>query len=892
MSDWKEYVRERLPELGLPGPRQAEIVEELAQQLEQAHSEALAKGASEAEASARAAGTIPDWAALAAEIRRAERPLQPGLPEPEPERGVRRIFAEIWQDVNYGARLFGRTPGFAAVLVLTLALGIGANSMMFTVVNAVLLRPLPYPDPARLVLLNDFNHEKGFDSFSVAPGNFLDWRAQSHSFEHMATFGGSSFSYTGGTYPERLRGLRVTDGFFQGVGVKPVLGRIFEPGEFTIGQEHEVIISYGLWQKVFQGDASAIGRTIRLNDEPYTVVGVMPAGFRFISREQDVIIPGAWPPEWRDVRGAHFLSVVARLKAGVTLEQSRQEMAAIAQHLAEQYPDMDRGWGIHVDSLYESVVGEVRPALLLLLGAVAVLLLIACGNVANMLLARTVERRRELAVRASLGAAKGRLVRQMLAESLLLSLAGGGLGLLLAASGTRAILALLPDVLPRAYSVHVDPWVLGFTFGIAVLTGIGFGLAPVLSIARQDLQDILREGGRTVGGGYRMRGALVAVEVSLALVLLIGAGLLLGSFERLEAVAPGFRAEHALTFDVNLPRARYGDPVRQAAFYHDLRERLLALPGVEAAAAVTPLPLGGDDMGFIFEVENSPPEAGREPSAEYYQVTPGYFQTMGIPMVAGREFTDRDAIGAPRVCIINDVLARQYFAGQNPIGRRLFLGAGQGHVYREIVGVASWVKHYWLGEKPSPQAYEPIEQYTDSSASFVVRASLDPASLSSAVRGAVKSQDSELPIGPVHTMDQVVADSVAMPRFRTVLLLLFAGFAVALAVVGLYGVMSYTVTQRTREIGIRMVLGAQRRSVYRLVVGQGMLLVGAGLVAGLLAALGLARLLQRFLFGVTATDPLTFLAVSFLLAAVAACACFSPAYRASRVDPLVSIRYE
>ncbi|HUI39267.1 MAG TPA: ABC transporter permease [Candidatus Nitrosotalea sp.] len=892
MRNWKKYVRERLPELGLSGPREAEIVEELAQQLEGAYHEARTKGAGEADAAARAHAVIKDWPALAAEIRRAERPMQPGLPPPVPERGLGGFASETWQDVKYGARLLARTPGFAAVLVLTLALGIGANSMMFTVVNAVLLRPLPYPDPARLVLLNDFNHEKGFDSFSVAPGNFLDWRAQTHSFEQMATFGGSSLSYTGGTYPERLRGLRVTDGFFQVVGVKPALGRIFEPGEFSIGQEHEVIISYGLWQKVFQGDASAIGRTIRLNDEPYTVVGVMPAGFRFISREQDVFIPGAWPPEWRDVRGAHFLSVVARLKAGVTLEQAQAEMSAIAQHLAEQYPDINRGWGVHVKSLYESVVGDVRPALLLLLAAVAVLLLIACGNVANMLLARTVDRRREIAVRASLGAGKGRLIRQLLAESLMVSMVGGALGLLFAASGTRAILALVPDDLPRAYSVHVDPWVLGFTFGIAVLTGIGFGLAPVWSIARQDLQEILREGGRTSGGGHRLRGALVAAEVSLALVLLIGAGLLLGSFQRLEAVAPGFRVEHALTFDVNLPRARYGDAARRAAFYHGLRERLLALPGVEAAAAVTPLPLGGDDMSFTFAVENSPPEAGREPSAEYYQVTPGYFQTMGIPMVAGREFSDSDVIGAPRVCIINDVLARQYFAGQNPLGRRLFLGAGQGHVYREIVGVASSVKHYWLGEKPSPQAYEPIEQYTDSSASFVVRASIDPASLGSAVRGAVKAEDPGLPLGSMHTLDQVVSDSVAMPRFRTVLLLLFAGFAVALAVVGLYGVMSYTVTQRTREIGIRMVLGAQRQSVYRLVVGQGMLLVAAGLAVGLVAAFGLVRLLQRFLFGVTASDPVTFVAVSILLTAVAACACFLPAHRASRVDPLVSIRYE
>jgi len=896
MSDWKKYVRERLPELGLAGPREAEIVEELAQQLEGAYTEAVAKGASEAEAAARAAAVISDWNALAAEIRRAERPMRPSLPEPVPdrfsERGLSRAASELWQDVRYGARLLARTPGFAAVLVLTLALGIGANSMMFTVVNAVLLRPLPYPHPEQLLLLKDFNHEKGFESFAVAPGNFLDWRAQSHSFSGMAAFGGASFNYTGGHFPERISGMRVTEGFFGVLGVQPPVGRSFQPSDFQQGQDHVVLLSYGLWQKIFAGDAGAIGRNINLNDEPYTVVGVMPPGFRFVSREQDVWAPWAFPPQWSQVRGAHFISVVARRKTDVSLEEARAEMTAIGQRLEEQYPDANRGWGIRVDSLYENLVSNVRPALLLLLGAVGALLLIACGNVANMLLARTVERRREIAVRASLGAGKWRLVRQMLAESLLISLAGGTLGLLIAAVGTRTLVALVPDLLPRTYAIHVDPWVLGFTFCVAVLTGIAFGLAPVWTVARQDLQETLKEGGRGSAGRQGLRGALVAAEVALALVLLVGAGLLLGSFARLDAVSPGFRTERALAFDVRMPRARYPDPHHQTAFYESLIEHLLALPGVQSAAAVTALPLSENDESYTFEPEGSPATPGKEPSAMYYDVTPGYFQAMGIPVLSGRDFSRADALGTPRVCIINDVLARDYFPGQDPVGRRLFIGAGPGHAFREIVGVVGSVKHYWLGEKPYPQAYEPLAQMPNSGATIVVRGSLDPATLTSAVRGAVQSVDAQLPIAHVITFDQLVAESVALPRFRTVLLLLFAAFAVILAVVGLYGVMSYTVTQRTREIGIRMVLGAQRAGVYRLVVGQGMMLVGAGLVVGLVAALGLARLVQRFLFGVTATDPVTFLAVSVLLVAVAACACYLPAHRASRVDPLVSLRYE
>jgi putative ABC transport system permease protein len=892
MINWKEYVRSHLLPLGLAGPREAEIVEELAQQLEGAYAEALARGLTEAEAAASAAAVIPDWAALAAEIRHAERPAFGSLPEPIPETGARRLAAELWQDVRYAVRLLSRTPGFAAVLILTLAVGIGANSMMFTLVNAVLLRPLPYPHPEQLVLLRDFNHEKGFESFSVAPGNFLDWRAQNHSFSGIAAFGPANFNYTGGPFPERISGRQVTAGFLDVLGVQPLLGRGFQARDFERGQDHVVLLSYGLWQKILQGDPQALGRSIKLNDEPYTVIGVMPAGLRFISQENDIWAPWAFPPDWKDVRGAHFLSVLARINPNVSIEQARAEMAAIGQQLAAQYPDQNRGWGVRTDSLYEQVVGDVRPALLLLLAAVGALLLIACSNVANMLLARTVERRREIAVRASLGAGKWRLVRQVLAESLLLSLAGGALGLLLAFAGTRALLALAPQVLPRAYAIHLDPWVLSFTFGIAVLTGIVFGLAPVFTVIRQDLQETLREGGRGGVARQGLRGALVSAEVALALVLLVGAGLLLGSFARLETVAPGFHTEHALAFDLRLPRARYPDPAHQTAFYQTLMERLRALPGVESAAAVTTLPLSGRDESYTFEVENKPNEPGEEPSAMYYDVTPGYFRAMGIPVLSGRDFSAADAPETPRVCIINDVFAREYLPGLDPVGRHVFLGAGPGHVYREIVGVVGSVKHYWLGEKPSPQAYEPLAQMPNSGVTAVVRTSPEPASLTSAVRGSVQALDPELPIANVTTFDHLLAESVSLPRFRTLLLALFAAIAVALAIVGLYGVLSYTVTQRTREIGIRMVLGAQRRGVYRLVVGQGMVLVGVGVMAGLGSAFGLTRLLKRFLFGVEATDPVTFLAVSVLLVAVAACACFLPARRASRVDPLESIRYE
>ncbi len=796
------------------------------------------------------------------------------------------------QDLHYGLRTLRQHPGFTALAVLTLALGIGANTAIFTVVNAVLLRPLPYADPDRLVYVRENNLKKGWDSFSVSPPNFVDWRAQGRSFELLCAIDGGAYNYTGRDVPEQLRGREVTEGFFQMLGVRPQLGRWFEAEDYQPGKDRVVLLTHAGWQRLFAGDAGVLGRVMLLNGEAYTVVGVLPANFR-MSAHSELWLPRVFSERERSGRGSHFINVMGRLRPGVTAEQAQQEMTAIAAQLATQYPDTNRDWGAVVTLFYEMIVGEVRPALLLLMGAVGLVLLIACANVANMLLARASVRTREIAVRAALGASRARLVRQLLTESLLLAALGGVLGMLLAVWGTSALSAGLTGVLPRASEISVDGWVAAFTVLGSVLTGLLFGMAPAWMVSRANLQETLREGGGSGSAERRgwLRSTLVVAEVALAVVLVVASGLLLQSFARLQSVPPGFRSDHALHFAVNLPRAKYPETAQQAVFFLRALERVKALPGVESAALVSGLPLSGDDEMYSLQVEGRAGDGGDLPSPLYYLVSPEYFRAMGIPLLAGRGFTGQDADGAARVIVVNRAFAERIFPGGDPIGQRVRLGRNS-DIVREIVGVVANTKHYALGENDLPQVYEPFAQMPRRYSSFLLRTSVEPGSLAAAVRREVRAMDPEQPVVGIVTIEELLAESVAQPRFRTLLLGLFGGLALLLAAVGVYGVMAYSVARRTQEIGIRMALGAGRREVVRLVLRRGLRLAVLGIAVGLAGALAATRVLATLLFGITPTDAPTFAATALLLLAVAVLACLMPALRAARVDPLVALRYE
>ncbi len=916
MPDWKQLVRGHLAPLGLSGARETEIVEELALQLEQSYGEAIARGMTAEQAETFAVGQIRDWRALAAEIRRAETPAmehavrQAGtraaarLPEPwraaldeEQFRKTRggNMFADLFQDVRYAARMLRKSPGFTAIMVLTLALGIGANSAIFTVVNAVLLRPLPFQDSAKLVFVEQNNLSKGWAHFSDSVPDFLDWRAQAQSFEEIVAINHRSFTYSGGDLPEQWFGVMATRGFLEMLRVQPARGRDFTDSEFQKGSDHVILISDGLWRRAFGADASAIGRSVQLNGDPYEVIGIMPPGFEFGGPTRNLWMPFTFTPdEMTKTRGSHYLSVMARLRAGTSVGQARQEMNALAARLEKQYPDSNAGWGAGVQGVQDATVEDVRPALLVLLGAVGFVLLIAFANAANMLLARATVRRREIAIRTALGAGRMRLVRQLLTESLLLAILGGLLGILIAYGSTKALVSLKPGFIPGFQTIHLDGKVLFFTLGLAVVTGLLFGLTPAFGILRGSLSESLKESGRTDSGGRtKMRSVLVVAEVALAFILLVGAGLLVRSFDRLMGIEPGFNTSNGLVFDVPLPPNRYSTPAQQTSFYDQLDERLATLPGVEGVALTSMVPLSGDDELYDVGIAGRAVTAD-QPSAIYYLIGPEYFRTLGTPLMAGREFTGRDNAAGPRVCIINDALAKAFFPGQNPIGQHIQIGRNYS-IVREVVGVAASVKHYGLVEPVLFQFYEPYAQFPRSGMTLVLRTKGDPMRLLPDARQAVQQVDREQPVAYPNTLEAMLNDSVALPRFRTLLLGVFAGLAVALALIGLYGVMSYTVTQRTQEVGIRMALGAQRGQINRLFVARGMGLVAVGVLAGVGGAFALTKILASFasfLFGVRPNDPATFCGVTLLFAVVAAVACWIPARRASRVDPLVALRYE
>ncbi|MBI3426659.1 MAG: ABC transporter permease [Acidobacteria bacterium] len=816
----------------------------------------------------------------------------------------------LLQDLRFGARMLFKQPGFTLIAVVTLALGIGANTAIFSVVNGVLLRPLNYREPERLVTL--LHEGRG----PVAPANFLDFRAHGQSFAQMAAAEAWGGALTGNDRPEQLSGLRMGEGLFDMLGVPALLGRTLQAEDFQPGQEHVLLLSHKLWQRVFGGVADVVGKQVRLSGESYTIVGVMPPQFQF---------PPFWSTRaemWTPLdlraratsRGGQSLRVFARLKPGVTLVQAQTEMEAMSKQLAAAYPAANTGLNIRVTTLNEKIVGDVRPALLILSVTVGMVLLIACANVACLLLARAAARQKEVAIRGALGANRWRILRQMLTESLLLALGGAFSGVLLAVWGVEWLTGLLAGNstsfsvrLPRLNEIQIDATALLFTLSVALLTGLLFGLAPALAASKPDLNQVLKEGGRgNTGGPSRWRAMLVVAELALSLVLLIGAGLLVSSFLKLQAIDPGFNPRNLLSATVSLAGAtQYVGPAREA-FYRQLTERLKTVPGVTAASAINHLPLAGDTWGTNVVFENQPlPPPGQEAGATFRVCRPDYFSTMGVPLRAGREFTERDAPDAPRVVIVNETLAKRYWPSEEALGKRLTLDDPRDRTqpvqWLTVVGVVKDVKQGSWTAAPENEIYLPFQQdpifYAGTAGhmtamTLVVRTTVAPQTLAPAVQEAVRALDRNLPVSASVSMEQVVADTLWQPRFNLQLIGLFAALALVLAAVGLYGVMSYSVTQRTHEVGLRMALGAGQRDVIKLMVGQGMKLALLGVGLGLLVALALTRLMTKLLFGVSATDPLTFAGIALLLTLVALLACYIPARRAAKVDPMIALRCE
>ncbi|HSB12422.1 MAG TPA: ABC transporter permease [Blastocatellia bacterium] len=797
----------------------------------------------------------------------------------------------ILQDIRYGVRTLLKNRGFTAIAVLALALGVGANTAIFSVVNAVLLRPLAFEQSDRLVMVWEKRMQLGRVRNSVSPPDFADWRAQNQVFEDMAAYVNQGFNLGASAEPERIQGSGVSPSLFSILRAQPPLGRFFAPDEDKPGSNPVVIISSGLWQRSFASDPEIIGKTIKLSDRPHTVIGVTAPDFVFPNRRTEVWVPLMLSPDDANNRGGHNLTVVARLKPGVDLQQAQADMESIAAQLEQQYR-VNTGHGVNVFSLYEEVVAGARPALLVLLGAVAFVLLIACANVANLLFARSAVRQKEIAIRTALGAKRSRVVRQLLTESMLLALAGGLIGVLLALWGLDLLLAVGENSIPRAKEIKLDGWVLGFSILVSVATGLIFGLLPALQASKPDLNEALKEGGRSGSAGFRRnrtRSLFVIAEVAICLVLLIGAGLMIRSFARLLNIGPGFNPENVLAVNVAPSGSQYRDAASIGNYYQQALARLSSVPGVQSAAAVAALPMAGNFGGRYFSIEGRPPQpAGQGFNANINLATPGYFKTMNIPLLEGRDFDDRDALGAPDVVILNSETVRRFWPDESPIGQRVSVDNSM----RTVVGVVGDVKQSGLDIDTRPEMFYPCYQMPVPFATFVVRTSGGPAATASAVRDAMQEVNRELPLYNIKTVNEVLSDSVAPRRLNMLLLGILAGLALVLAAVGLYGVISYSVSQRTREIGIRMALGASHKSVLRLVVGHGMVLALIGVAIGLIASFFLTRLMSTMLFGVSPTDPITFAAISVLLIAVSAVASLVPARRAMKVDPMVALRYE
>jgi putative ABC transport system permease protein len=817
-------------------------------------------------------------------------------------------MGNLLQDIRYGFRRLLKRPGITAIAVVSLGLGIGANTSIFSVVNAVLLRPLPYQDSQRLVLLWETNSQqiavqmKVQDHNLVAPANFLDWSKQNQVFEEMAAARFLNFNLTGGDRPERIPGAIVTQNLFSVLQVKPALGRGFLPEDSEPSRERVAVLSDGLWQRRFGADRNVIGQKLNLNNELYSVIGVMPPEFQYpeaaelwvLSRLAVPEAPGAANANVATNRLLHYLIVVARLKPGVTKQQAQAEMNNIGSRLQSQYPDTNGSTGVRVVTMQEEIVGDIRPTLRILLGVVVFVLLIACANIANLLLARATSLRKEIAVRIALGANRARIIRQLLTESVLLALAGGILGLLIAYLGIRLLVALSPSDIPRLKEINLDSYVLGWTLLISLLTGLISGLAPALQISKPNLNDTLQEGGRRDDSGatrHRLRNLLVVAEVAIALVLLTGAGLLFKSFVHLQQVNPGFNSQNVLTLRLALPSYRYAGEEQSKAFTTELLHRVKNLPGVDSVAITTALPLSRTEAASSFTVEGQPlPPDANLPIANWRVVSPEYFQVLSISLIQGRTFTERDGKDVPGVVIISESMARSVFPNADPIGKRLLIGGDKSA--SQVIGVVGDVRHSGLDAEPKPEMYVSYLQTVRPAYTVAVRTKLDPSSMVAAVRNEVQAIDKDQPISSVKTMNQMRLESLAQLRFNTLLLSIFAGIGLILAAVGIYGVMSYSVVQRTHEIGIRMALGAQPENVLKLVLRLGMILALIGVGIGLVASFALTRVMVSLLYGVSATDPITFGVVSLLLVTVALLASYIPARKATKVDPMIALRHE
>jgi len=892
MPEWKPEIKQRLASLRLAPTREAAIVEELAQHLDDCYAEMIVGGATVAEAERRTRAELSESEILARELRRVERQV---APEPIVLGTNRRrnMMADLWQDVLFGMRMLSKTPGFSAVVVLTLSLGIGANTAIFSVINTVLLGSLPYKEADRVVIVWTTSVSKGME-FEMAPSEYFDFRDRHTVFAQIAATQKTTLNLTGNEEALALEGRMATASLFPLLGVTPLVGRTFTTEEDR-DNARVAVLSYHLWQSRFAGEREIVGREITLNSRAYTVIGVMPAEFQFpppLGGHQ----PGeVWVPralEADRARTSHDLLAVARIKDGVTLQQAQAEMDGIARQRAQEEPRNNSDKGASLRPIREQIGRELRPSLLVLAGAVGFVLLIACANVANLLLARAASRQKEIAVRLALGASRGRIVRQLLVESLLLSGLGSGGGLLLAVWIGQAIRTLGATQIPRAEQISIDSRVLAFMLLLSFFTALVFGLAPAWQASRANLNEALKEGGRSAHGAsrQRLRNALIVAEVALSLILLVGAGLLIKSFWRLQQVEPGFDPRNLLSVEIRLPQAQYGAREPSVAFYQQMLERVKTLPGVKAAAVVNHPPFSGRRTNNSFQIEGRPEPAHQTdwPRADYRTISPDYFQTMNIPVLRGRAFTERDAADAPNVAIINQGCAELYWPGEDPLGRRIKVMGD----WMTIVGVVGDVKQSGLDFAAAPHIYVPTWQTPHLRMGLLVRTAAEPLGFVSAVRRQIQTLDRHQPIYNIHTMEELIDESVSLRRLNLLLLGAFAVIALALAAVGIYGVIAYSVMQRTPEIGIRMALGAQRRDVLQLVLTQGLKLALLGIGIGLLVALALTRWMETLLFGVRPTDPVTFCLIAVVLLCVTSLACWIPARRATQVDPLLALRCE
>jgi putative ABC transport system permease protein len=895
VPDWKSDIRKRLASLQLEPARENEIVEELASHLEDRYQELRAAGTPETEAYLTAQNELSNGQLLVRELNRIERKFGT-----EPfALGARRrnMLGNLWQDTRYGLRLIRKSPGFSAVVILTLAIGIGANTAIFSVVNAVMLRSLPFKDSDRLVRLNESNPERGWPTFAVSHPNFLDWRERNQSFAAIAaTSGGGSASLGSAGEVEVVRASAVSGDFLTVLGTSPLIGRNFLPEEDKPGGNNRVVIlTYGSWQKRFAGDPEAVGKTLTINDTPFTVIGVLPQSFAWgTSSNLEMLLPLA--PDPQRARGDHRLLVIGKLKDGMTQEQALADMNGIAAQLAEQFPDSNAGWSVSAQSFYDWLIPEeIRRSLLIFLGAVGFVLLIACSNVANLMLARANARQREISIRIALGASRLRIASQLLVESLSLALISGIAGLGVAHLAMKALKAMNPGDVPRLDELSMDGRVLGFSLLVSLLTGVLFGLAPSIHAARTNINEMLKEGGRSIGGGkvrQRIRSSLVTIEVALSVALLVSAGLLLRSFWRLQDVNPGFNADHLLTMRIALPRNRYTDNTRAWGFYKRFLDEATAPAGIEAAAVTSGVPLGGGNTATEVQVEGRAPETdGNKASADWRIVSPGYFKTMGIPL-RGRDFEERDTQEAPPVTIISEEMARRYWPGEDAIGMPVKL-LSFANKPCTVIGVAGDVRSIGLDSDPNPMVYVTTKiAALWNPMNLVVRTSGEPAPQSSTIRGVVSAIDPNIPIYDVRSMDELLSSTLGSRRFTMFLLGVFAAVALLLACVGLFGVMAYLVSQRTHEIGVRLALGARPNDVFRLIIGRGMSLAAVGSALGLCGAWSIGRFLETLLYQVKPTDAITLVSAPVVLLLVALLACYVPARRAMKVDPMQALKYE